>query len=178
MAWNTPITFVANAILTAAQLNAQVRDNMLETAPAKATDANRLMVTTGMNAIAEREFVEDFISTEETTTSTSYADLPTVGPSVTVTTGTAALVIVNSKLQNATAGQQSYASFDITGATTTGASDTWAVFFRPSDNGFAVRAGAAHIITVTPGSNTFTMKYRATGGTGNFEYRRLQVLGL
>lgn len=33
MAWNAPSTWTSGAILTAAQLNAQLRDNMLELAP-------------------------------------------------------------------------------------------------------------------------------------------------
>jgi len=39
MAWFTPLAGVSTATLTAAQWNASVRDNLLETAPAKATSA-------------------------------------------------------------------------------------------------------------------------------------------
>ena len=40
-------------VVTAAQMNAHVRDNLLETAPAAATAADELIVTTAANAITE-----------------------------------------------------------------------------------------------------------------------------
>lgn len=47
------MTFVSNAVLTAAQLNTHLRDNLLETAPAKATAPGRFIVSTGLNSISE-----------------------------------------------------------------------------------------------------------------------------
>ncbi|GII42264.1 hypothetical protein [Planotetraspora phitsanulokensis] len=47
MAWSAPMTAVANSIFTTAAFNQYVRDNLLETAPAKATTGSRLIVTTG-----------------------------------------------------------------------------------------------------------------------------------
>ena len=41
MAWTAPSTWVAGAILTAAQLNTQLRDNMLAGGPIYATEADR-----------------------------------------------------------------------------------------------------------------------------------------
>lgn len=54
MAWSAPITAVTNATLSAAQWNASVRDNLNETAPAKATVANRVIVTNGANTVREQ----------------------------------------------------------------------------------------------------------------------------
>jgi hypothetical protein len=51
MAWVTPKTFVTGEIITAAHLNTNVRDNMLETTPAKAAAAGDIFVATGANAI-------------------------------------------------------------------------------------------------------------------------------
>lgn len=51
MAWTTPRTWVANDVLTAAQLNTDVRDNMNETAVAKVTTAEDILVATGANAL-------------------------------------------------------------------------------------------------------------------------------
>lgn len=181
MAWNAPITFVANAVLTAAQLNAQVRDNLLETAPAKATAANRIMVTTGANALAEREIKDDVIETEQSTDSTTYADLGTIGPTVTLTTGTLALVLINAHVKHDTSGGHAWASFAVTGATTSVAVDGRAVLFSADVTGTGgIRAGVASLIALTAGSNTFTMKYRVSGSgtTGRFGRRRIQVVGL
>lgn len=179
MAWNAPITFVANAVLTAAQLNAQVRDNMSETAAAKATTAGRIFATTGANALAERDLDDDIIETNETTTSTSYTDLATVGPSVTLTTGVRAIVWLNSTTDNNTTGQTSFVSFEVSGATTSAAIDGRALLQQTASGGSTnIRAGVTNFIALTPGSNTFTMKYRVTGGTGQFVRRRLQVMAL
>lgn len=52
MAWSAPATAVANTFLTAAFWNTQVRDNLLETAPAKAAAAGDSFYATAANAIA------------------------------------------------------------------------------------------------------------------------------
>lgn len=51
MAWTAPRTWVTGEIVTAAYLNSNVRDNLLETAPAKATAAGDIFVATASNAI-------------------------------------------------------------------------------------------------------------------------------
>lgn len=181
MAWNAPITFVANAVLTAAQLNAQVRDNLSETAPAKATAANRIMVTTGANAIEEREIVDAIVEAEQTTTSSTYADMATVGPTVTLTTGTKALVLINAQLKHATVGGIAWASFAVSGATTDAAIDGRAILYETATaGGGGVRCGAASLIALTAGTNTFTMKYKESGsGTeASIGRRRIQVVAL
>lgn len=48
------MTAVSGAAFTAAQFNTHVRDNLLETAPAKATTANGLFVATGLHSIEEQ----------------------------------------------------------------------------------------------------------------------------
>lgn len=168
MAWNSPLTFVTGNVLTAAQLNAQVRDNMSETAPAKATTAGRLIVTTGANAVAERDVVTDSVATSQTTSSTSYVDLATAGPAVTVTTGTKALVTIMSRVTSDTAGGAAFATYAVSGATTIAAADyTRGLVFTISTANQLQRIGVSYLETgLTAGSNTFTMKYRA-GGTAS-----------
>lgn len=178
MAWTAPMTAVANTVFTAAQFNTHVRDNLNETAPAKATTAGSLFVASGVNQIAERIPGLDVINTSQTTTSTSYTDLATVGPSVTVTTGTSAIVFLASFLQNNTASQHSNAAVQVSGATTIAAADTDAIRMNAAAIGDFNRVGAFTIPTLTPGSNTFTMKYRVAGGTGTFANRALFVIPL
>lgn len=114
MAWSTPLTAVANASLTAAQWNASVRDNLLETAPAKATTATGYFVATGTNAIAQRVPLSSAIATDQSTTSTGgYANLTTSGPAVTVTTGVAALVCFGAWMTNDTGGARALMSYEI-----------------------------------------------------------------
>lgn len=180
MAYSTPLTAVSSTALTAAQWNASVRDNILVTPAALATAAGQIFVATGTNAIAARVPSGASVNTSELSASTSYADIPagTVGPAVTVTTGAMALVGVAAKMQNNTNSVNSKSSYAVSGATTVAASDNTAV-----DMQFAAAATttlAASRVTLhtglTPGSNTFTMKYRVTAGTGTFDLRHIFVI--
>lgn len=178
MSWSTPLTAVANTGLTAAQWNASVRDNLNETAPAKAANAGSWFIATGANAIAERRILTNSITTAQTTGSTSYTNLATTGPAVTITTGTQALVLVSSRLTTDTSGQSAYAMYAVSGATTIAADDTGSLEGQNSA-GNNVRATSAYVeSSLNAGSNTFTVQYRVSGGTGTFSRRRLVVMGM
>lgn len=111
MAWTNPKTWIA-AVLTAAEMNTYVRDNSLETAPAKVTAAGDLVYGTGPNAItrlaigANRKGLvvasglpswggipllqtvkSAELATDVTITSTSYADVSGLSVSITTTGG-------------------------------------------------------------------------------------------
>lgn len=180
MAWTAPMTAVANDIFTAAQFNTHIRDNLLETAPAKAANAGGYFVTSGTNSIVERVVGANEVDTSETTTSTSFTDLATAGPAVTVTTGTKALVIITANLTNNTASAYSIVGLSISGASSVSASDANALSFRQSATGGGPQDPQvtwSKIYTgLTAGSNTFTTKYRVTAGTGTFQRRRLSVI--
>ena len=103
------------------------------------------------------------VSAVEFTTSTSYTDLTTASE-VTLTTGTKALVIVSTFIRTNESAQQAYASFAVSGATTIAASDANAVSQVDQDANY-ISASRATLVTLTAGSNTFTMKFRASGGT-------------
>lgn len=122
------------------------------------------------------------VATSQTTTSTSYTDLTTSGPAATVLTGTRALVIVTAQMNNGNGGAFCYMGYAVSGATTTSAADATAVSLE--QNGASggqsqdVRISAASIASLTPGSNTFTAKYRVTAGTGTFLNREIIVINL
>lgn len=178
MAWSTPMTAVSNATFTAAQFNASVRDNLLETAPAKATAAGQLMVSSGVNAIAARTPNRQTNGTAQSTASLTYVDLATVGPAITVTTGTSALVITSSAIGNGTAGGGGLMSFAVSGASTIAASDDRALRSLSSTASATDTLSKVHMqIGLTAGSNTFTAKYAACiGGTATFQFRELCVI--
>ncbi len=52
MAWTSPRTWIAGETVTASLLNTHLRDNLLETAPAKVTAAGDIVYATGANALA------------------------------------------------------------------------------------------------------------------------------
>lgn len=178
MAWSTPLTAVSNSTLTAAQWNASVRDNLLETAPAKATTAGRLIVTTAANGIAERAVLTAKVATAEATTSTSYAALTTSGPALTVTTGAQAIVMVTAEMSNNTTGNRCFVGVEVSGASAVAADDDDCLRYQAYAGNASHRSSASTFYNLTPGSNTFTMKYRVDGGTGTFQRRRLIVIAL
>ena len=179
MAWTTPITLTEDSIWTSAQWNSGVRDNLLETMAGKATSAGGWFVATGANAIAQRSITSASVNTSETTTSTSYANLATNGPAVTVTTGTQAIVMWNCLHQNSSANASCSVSVDVAGATTRAASDSW----RSLTDGLAAANGwqggsFVKLSGLTAGSNTFRMQYKVSSGTGTFANRELLVFAM
>ena len=122
------------------------------------------------------------VATSQTTTSSSFTDLATAGPAVTLTTGTKVLVIVTAgSISNDTSSRGAFMGFAITGATTTAASTTSCVSFVNSglDSGAKLQASGVYRVTCTAGSNTFTAKYQQSdGGTATFANRSITVIDL
>jgi hypothetical protein len=175
MTWTAPLTAVSGTALTAAQFNSNVRDNLLMTEAALATNKGGYFAATGSNAIAERQFATAAISRGETTTSTSYVDLATSGPSVTVTTGTTALVWMACRFDNSGTGM-SAASLSINGSTP---SDTVMVSCTGVVAGNQNRRSVCTRVSgLTPGLNGFSLQYRVVSGTGTFTDRELAVMPL
>lgn len=120
------------------------------------------------------------VSTTETTTSLTYTNLTTTGPSVTITTGTSVIVIISADIRNTVStGNTAWVSIDVSGATTIAASDTNAFYASSPGGGFNISGARAVLITgLTPGSNIFTLKYRVDGQTWAFENRTIAVFAL
>jgi hypothetical protein len=173
--WSIPMTAVAGSTFTAAQFNQYVRDNLNETAPAKASAANQWIVSAGSNAIVARTISSALIAASESTTSNTFTDLTTPGPAVTATTGNTALVTISSSVANSSTGFGLIA-VAVSGATTLAASDTNSIGLYPGSG--ARVAGILFLTGLTAGSNTFTLKYRQATGTTTFLDRRIGVLPL
>lgn len=178
MAWSAPMTAVASTAFTAAQFNTFVRDNLNETAPAKATVAGQIFVSTAANSIAARVPSTAIVATSETTASVSWVDLATAGPAVTVTTGTQALVSLYCDMSNSSASGFTFMGFAISGATTLAAANNTALQISGTTTAF--RLGHLIMVTgLTAGSNTFTAKYQVgTAGTGTWLDRHITVIPL
>jgi hypothetical protein len=182
-----------------AQIDAQIPDTLLTTtgdviyASAANTPARLGIGTTGQvlqvsgglpswqNAPAANPTTASAeVLTSQSTTSTSYTDLTTAGPAVTLTTSTSVLVIVSAFINPALSDNTGYMSYAISGATTTAASDNWAVAFRKGGNDTVnAQLSYASVATVTAGSNTFTSKYRVTvTNSSPFANRRIFVMRL
>lgn len=179
MAWTTPLTATSNTALTAAQWNASVRDNLLQTAPALATTAGGMFATTGANAIAQRIPSSSQVSGSDVTAFTSYVDLNGgANPVVTVTCGVAALVSVGALAANSTSGANTFCSYAVSGANTIAGTDATSLGGVSSAAGAtAVTGSRVRLETgLAAGSNTFTEKYRVSTGTGTFSNRHIAVV--
>jgi hypothetical protein len=70
-------------------------------------------------------------------------------------------------------------SYAVSGATTTSASDDWALGASGiNGTGYQMRMSAASVATLTAGSNTFTAKYRSSSGQSAFKSRNIFVINL
>jgi hypothetical protein len=175
MAWTIPATAVAGQPFTAAIYNAQMRDNLNATAPALATTISSWFTGSGINQISERVPAGDSATGSSTTTSTSYGNLADgVTTSVTVATGVSALVLLYANFNNSGT-NNTWVSFQVSGATAIAATDNTSLM-RNQTGG--ERFGAPFYLdnVLTPGSNTFTLRYRVSAGTGTFSVRRIGVI--
>lgn len=175
MAWTTPPTWVSGQPITSSFLN-NLRDNLLETAAAKATTSGSYFAATGPNALAERIASSDLVVTSETTTSTSYTTLATGGPSVTVTSGTRILVMNSAFMSNSTVNGETYMSVNISGASSISPTDPRAVAHTSATANALMNSTLCALYTVTAGSNTYAGNYRVSTGTGTFSQRRITAM--
>lgn len=158
----------------------------------RATDTGALSFDTGTawitlplgDYITKGDVASAFTATAETTTSASYTDLATVGPALTVVTGTRALVVIGCNMFNSAVNGISGMSFAVSGATTRAASDDESFQHTsstapPGGGAQAEGTSVSLVASLTPGSNTFTPKYYSGGGgTATFRRRRIIVIPL
>lgn len=122
------------------------------------------------------------VSTSQTTTSTTYTDLTTVGPQVTVhlESGQSALLVAEAlSFVSAEGSTAALFSVDVAGP---GASDLAAADANGVENGNAKwTPGTKHTLftATSAGDHVCTMKYKVVGAiTGNWKERRLTVIPL
>lgn len=178
MAWTAPMTFVADTALTAAQLNTYLRDNLQETMVAKSTTNGSMFYGTDTNELVERKPAFGRSTGTYRRTSTSYGDAPIPGPIVTVETGTTAMILMSAHMGNSTVDSQACMSYAITGATSAAAEDARGLEVDGIEAVIANYLGVCGMDMrddLVPGTNTFTMKYRAGSGVAYFAHRFLCV---
>jgi hypothetical protein len=119
------------------------------------------------------------VDTGQTTSSTSFTDLATAGPAVTLTTGTKALVIMQARIYNSSTGGYVSMGTTVSGATTLAATEEKSLTFYSASNQPISQASAGFLLSgLTAGSNTFTAKYKTTAGTGTWLYRNIAVIDM
>lgn len=124
----------------------------------------------------------DEIATEQAATANmpSMGDLATVGPQVSVETGTRALVLYSAICDTLTNGATGSMSYAVTGATSSGAALSGQRFgqFGVDGQGTGTIARIAYEDNLTPGVNVFTLKYarNTSGADVRFRSRSLVVI--
>jgi hypothetical protein len=127
----------------------------------------------------------DTESGSRTFTNTGYLDLDALtggagsitAVSVSVATGTSAIVMFAAEAFVNTSGAQIFVSYRISNATTVAASDNWSGMFQPSAaSGTGVTVGRTRRHTgLTVGTNDFEAQARVTAGTGTIQRIDLAV---
>jgi len=193
-------TFTAGEVLTAADMNISARTGIPVFADATARDA--AFGGAGEKTLAEGQFayLEDTnmpqvyqgsqwvnllgssaeVITSQTTTSVTFADLSTAGPSVTVTTGTSALVFLSAYAANTlSAGYTGFIGINVSGASTIAATEDRGARTAFYGNGTSINLAACVKITgLTAGSNVFKLQYKCDGSTIAFANRSIIVIPL
>jgi len=167
----------ATAADTVARLAVGANDTVLTADSSTATGLKWATPAAGTPANAV-----NIVDASETTTSTSFTDLATFGPSVTLTTGTKALVTITSYLHNGTNSTLNYIGFEVSGATSISPDSTRSLFLSNTSTGNGrpeLRYSYSYILTgLTAGSNTFTLKYRCSSGTLSAQNRIISVVNM
>lgn len=206
-------TFVAGAVLTAADLNGylmtqsvpvftnEAARNAAITAPTKgmvayltastvpaATGDTNTAVPTGITTIyngAAWVCVTEVFGhtlTQGSTSSTSYTTTLASGgtnPTVTISTGTTAMITISCEHTNSLNTMSNRLSVSVSGATTLAASDNFCVFNNIITAGSQLCLNASFILTgLTAGSNTFAISYKTTGNTASYGNRRIIAKGV
>lgn len=182
MAWTTLPTYTNGNVLTDAQLNA-IAANINETAAAKVTASGQLVVSTGPNTLAARSVGANRVTggSQQTTNGTLGDNLTTVGPTVTVSTGSAVLVTLTSYIMSTTAQGGGWMGYAISGATTIAASTDRSLRLMSDVASVRSRASAVNWQTgLNVGSNTFKAQYATVTApqVADFDEREIAVLPL
>lgn len=148
----------------------------------EATSAKLNEISASLNDLDRRTTVVMFgVAALESTSSATFTDLVTVGPTVVANIGSTnkALVALHCRQFSATAGQVSILGVAISGATTLAASDQLGLtFVSPTANGDVRHGTTIPYSTLNQGSTTFTDKFRSTSGSASWETRLLAVTPL
>lgn len=160
--------------------NGQVADatKVMGNFSAVAACADAAATAAAATAAAAGQTAGGRVTATEATSSTSYTDLATFGPSVTLTTGTEAYITISAVSAKTTPNNAYTASIsiEVSGATTIVPVDANGTQVASPGSGFATPMSTRYKLTgLNPGTNTFTMKYKVDGQAFSFRNRSIIV---
>lgn len=118
------------------------------------------------------------VATLESTISTSYTDLATVGPtiaSVTLTLGQTCLVIVSANMKTGVSTAACAMTFAVSGATTLAAADINAATTENSTQ-YVVSTRVTLFTATAAGAHTFTAKYKNTNASAIAQFAQRRII--
>jgi hypothetical protein len=117
-------------------------------------------------------------STSSTSFTTTLGGSPGTNPSVTLVTGTTALVTIGGQMAATSGTPAVMISVAVSGATTLAGADDNSYLISLGTTG-GVNATSSFVLTgLTAGTNTFTLNYRVTAGTAEYLRRTITVQGI
>ena len=124
-----------------------------------------------------------YTSAGGTLTSTSYtatlSGSPGTNPTATLVTGTTALISIRADMYNGTVGAYSLLSVAVSGAGVVAASDDYAIYHKNAIVDNQINYGTTFVLGgLTAGTNTFTLQYKVSSGTGTVGKRGITVQGI
>ena len=130
--------------------------------------------------IAQNNKIAATVGATATTNNTGFTGTlsgGSTGPSVTMTTGTSVYVTITSGYNsNNTNGDAGFVGTNITGSSAKIASDSQSLIFTGRNISDIAQYSAIFFVTgLTGGSNTFTLNYKVSNGTGTFFNRTIIV---
>ena len=153
-----------------------------------AATGNRAAVPTGITTIYNGTTwvcitpVASGQSAVTNTTSTSYTPLlsgESTACSVTLVTGTTALISISAQVSNSGVNGATFMCFSVSGATTVAASDNTGLAVTSATANAACSLVRTFVYTsLNAGTNTFTLNYQVSAGTGNYTHRAITVQGV
>lgn len=180
MAWTAPRTWVTSETVTAALMNTHVRDNLNLF---DSVTESSFWASDGSGPAARIPSSAQGNAIEFTFTNTSYLDLDAVtggstgdAMSVSVSTGTLALVLWRAQMDNNTAGSRVFLGYKVTGATTTSAADSRALIIESDSADQLLACGTQDLAALTAGTNVFELQAHVSGNTGTISRTELIVI--
>lgn len=118
------------------------------------------------------------VATDQGSTGTSFADLATVGPSVTIAVNTKVKVTISADFYGTNAATTGSMSVAVSGANTSAADDSRRLEqMDPSVGNTGVQGSRViYYSGLTPGSTTFKAQYYRGGGAGTARWRYREIL--
>jgi len=173
MAWTAPMTATLNGVISSANFNTYIRDNLNQTLPGLSSAGNpdTWFISTGANQVTARTLGYGYSHNSFTDNSTGGAYVDLGMPSTTITTGTAVFLQYSFWGQCPVNNGAISVSVAVSGASTLAPGVVGASNYDGVVNGVWTERTIGSFVSLTAGSNTFKMWANSNGHNGSIYAR-------